>query len=78
MKDKAVRDKKIIDDLRNDLQNRTIDYFRMREMLYSMYEVASKATTDNDVQIELNNIMLQDHFARKQIPPNGNYTEEES
>lgn len=76
MKDTSKRDKKIIDDLRTDLQNRTLDYFRMREMLNKIYALASAAITDNDVQVELNTIMLQDHQARNQVPPHGNYTEE--
>ena len=78
MKDTTKRDRQIIDNLRKDNQRLTDNYFLFKNMLSKMYEVASAAITDNDVQIELNTIMMEDHFMRKQIPPNGNYTEEKS
>lgn len=77
MKDKSARDKITIEHLRQDVQRLTHDYFRFKEMLSKMYDIASKATSDDEVQMALNNIMLQDHFMRKQIPVHGNYNPRE-
>jgi hypothetical protein len=76
MKDKAKRDKQQIEYLQKDLQNRTVDNFKLREMLRNLYNL-SAGKLGNELQAEANSIMMQDHFMAKQIPPGGHFNENE-
>lgn len=64
MKDKVARDKKVIEDLRKDLDKMTENHFRKDQMCRKLIALAKKNGAET---CEIFEIIQEDHFLRKQI-----------
>ena len=64
MKDKIARDKKVIADLRKDLDRQTALHFEKTHMCRKLIALAKKSGAEDHEVFE---IIQNDHFLRKQI-----------